>query len=304
MFRTIRLYDHGAPTPEDTDPLRSRDKIYDYFSATNPDGTLPGVRVNPLSDIPEVLDAAIANPPLDYFYAASSTPVALRKVSTFTKSPDHFNNSQAEWKTFKDAWTIALQNATPQINRYWKSNLSDVYGKWIQANGKTVEWYSDKVSRTDIFNISLNKPLHEIDRKMLYSFSLDSFSDRQQLFLYILRAEATIPSFGGAADSNVKSLAGGRAVALVWRDPYPQGYDKTTDTYIKNDEWYFGDKSVDSGGPLVSPWYQHNINKYDDNKDDDSGDETIFNNRPNEPTNKRLNGYHEHRILYFKQLDN
>jgi hypothetical protein len=37
-----------------------------------------------------------------------------------------------------------------------------------------------------------------------------------------LRAEATSPSLG----KNVKSLAGGHAVALVWRDPYPAGIRK------------------------------------------------------------------------------
>ena len=133
---------------------------------------------------------------------------------------------------------------------------------------------------------------------MLYSYTLDSFSDRQQLFLYILRAEATVPSFGGSGDSGVKSLAGGRAVALVWRDPYPQGrvdhqneYNKAIDDWLGKGgiEWYA------SGNNYVSPWYQYNINRYDDKKDEDSTDDTF---------GQRLDGYHQHRILFFKQLDN
>jgi hypothetical protein len=76
--------------------------------------------------------------------------------------------------------------------------------------------------------------LHEIDRKMLYSFSLDSFSDRQQLFLYFIRAEVTMPAFGGG--SGMQSLAGGRAVALVWRDPYPRGFVKDNDNDNNNDQ--------------------------------------------------------------------
>lgn len=51
MFRTIRLYDHTATNPQD--------KIYDNFVAQNDDGTVSGARVNPLSDLQQVLSAAV-----------------------------------------------------------------------------------------------------------------------------------------------------------------------------------------------------------------------------------------------------
>ena len=101
----------------------------------------------------------------------------------------------------------------------------------------------------------------------------------------------------------MRSLAGGRAVALVWRDPYPQGYEKpdnpegaTEGNYLGKGQrtWY----QQDGNNTLnrVSPWYQYNVNKYDDKLESFDADPSI--------TGSRLDGYHEHRILYFKQLGN
>lgn len=123
----------------------------------------------------------------------------------------------------------------------------------------------------------MDNPLHEIDRKMLYSFSLDSFSDRQQLFLFFIRAESTAPAFGSGVEGGMRSLAGGRAVALVWRDPYPGGYEKSPEKWSKRagiDGWYPRLNSY------TSPWRQYGS------------------------TNKeRWDGWHDMRVLFFKQLD-
>jgi len=228
MFRTIRLYDHGGPD-------YAQDDVYSHFYMMNRDGTLPGARVNPLSDIPKVLEGAIFNTPLDYWLSSTNNGLAVgtRKDYTFNKDSRHFNGDVSRWEPFRDAWSAALIRAvtnsvklgsrTAHVNREYKSCLSDVYGKW-----DVFKWYSDDTARTAIFDsLTLLAPMHEIDRKMLYSFSLDSFSDRQQLFLFFLRAEATVQSFGSSGAQ--RSLAGGRAVALVWRDPYPRGYDKEGD---------------------------------------------------------------------------
>jgi len=115
---------------------------------------------------------------------------------------------------------------------------------------------------------------------MLYSFSLDSFSDRQQLFLYFIRAEVTMPAFGG--ESGMQSLAGGRAVALVWRDPYPRGFVKDNDNDNNNDQmdkdgdWYPDSRNTD----YESPWKQY----------------------PGRGTGSRHAGHHDTRVLFFKQL--
>jgi len=228
MFRTIRLYDHGAAYPRDT--------IYDYFSVGNPadDTPLPGgTRVNPLSDLPQVLVAAVQGTPVDYYWAGQKTGAGDH---VFRKTL-----SSAAWDTFTNGWFQCLQNAknNSTFNTRLNSHLSDVYGQ-----NNLFDWYTAGKPNF-VFAQDLKEPLHEIDRKMLFDYTLNNFSDRQQLFLYILCAEVRIAAFGSAGMSRVKSSAGGRAVALVWRDPYPRGYSQDSQTW-----------------------------------------------------------YHDHRILFFKQLDN
>jgi hypothetical protein len=52
----------------------------------------------------------------------------------------------------------------------------------------------------------------------LHSYWRDCFANRQQLFLIFVRAEST--ALGGAGEGT-PAQQGGRAVALVWRDPGP-----------------------------------------------------------------------------------
>ena len=290
MFRTVRIYDHGTPV---TDKVRrARDLVYENFTAQNADGSVAGSRVNPLSDVTNVLVAAVEDTPVDFWFASQNplTAATVMQRNTFNKK-----FSTTDWNGLKEAWTQCLMNVkkTAGINTALNIGLPDVYGD-VDKFG----WYSGS-DQKKIFNPSgfsapgvpanLSNPFHEIDRKMLYSFSLDSFSDRQQLFLYILRAEATVPSFGGGKqEGGMKSLAGGRAVALVWRDPYPIGYDKAGNTFTTGN-WY------STTPKRMSPWYQVNNNKYDDQREANEDDPSI---------SGRSQGYHEHRILFFKQLDN
>lgn len=60
--------------------------------------------------------------------------------------------------------------------------------------------------------------LCDVDRKFLHSYWRDCFANRQQLFLIFVRAEST--ALGGAGEGT-PAQQGGRAVALVWRDPNP-----------------------------------------------------------------------------------
>ena len=60
--------------------------------------------------------------------------------------------------------------------------------------------------------------LTNVDRMFLHSFWRDCFANRQQLFLIFVRAEST--ALGGTGEGT-PAQQGGRAVALVWRDPLP-----------------------------------------------------------------------------------
>ncbi len=291
MFRTVRLYDHGDPSDLFK---RAADPLYLHFTAEHADGTVPGQRVNPLSTIPNVLWAAFDDTPLDYWYASRDiTQPAQRKImqdNTYTKK-----YGTADWNKLRNGWISCLTNtvAAARINEDWNKGLPQFYGSWQRFG-----WYSDG-DATRVFNpqpavpgvpVTVSKPLHEIDRKMLCGFSLDAFSDRQQLFLYFLRAEVTVPSFGTAQESGTRSLAGGRAVALVWRDPYPVGYDIENDNYPQS-TWYPNNRRI-------SPWYQVNLGRYNDDHEPYSTDNSLGG------ANGRSLGYHEHRVLFFKQLEN
>jgi hypothetical protein len=67
-------------------------------------------------------------------------------------------------------------------------------------------------------NVDFGVDLHAIDRKYLHAFWKESFDYRQQLFLIFVRAEPAM--MGSGAVGQVPPQLGGRAVALVWRDPF------------------------------------------------------------------------------------
>ena len=228
FFRTVRLYDHG----ED----HKADKVFENFEYL--DDSAPAsqrVRVNPLSDLPVVLEAAINGVPYDYRVAKENETEAGRAQNMGKDYTTYLGNN---WGMFASAWVDHVTNAVNagRVYELKEQNIggnnkavkiADVYGKWASsvfpasALYPTVRhWYSERVDETKILGVDVSKPLYEADRKMLYSFSMDAFSDRQQLFLYILQAETMVPGVG----SETRSLAGGRAVALVWRDAYPQDY--------------------------------------------------------------------------------
>ena len=106
---------------------------------------------------------------------------------------------------------------------------------------------------------------HDIDRMFLHSYWRDCFANRQQLFLIFVRAEST--ALGGTGEGT-PAQQGGRAVALVWRDP-----GAPTPPVSEND-----DKKV-----------ADNVYEHDDKQDWDDND------------SKRHP--HKMRILFYRQLD-
>lgn len=64
------------------------------------------------------------------------------------------------------------------------------------------------------------EPLGQNDLTTLLSVAGECFGDRQQLFLYILRADSVAAVAGTESLGDYSPLATARAVALVWRDAY------------------------------------------------------------------------------------
>ena len=68
----------------------------------------------------------------------------------------------------------------------------------------------------DLRDPGSSKYICDADRMFLHSYWRDCFANRQQLFLIFVRAEST--ALGGNGEGT-PAQQGGRAVALVWRDP-------------------------------------------------------------------------------------
>ena len=245
FFRTIRLYDHGAG--------HRRDKIYDnFYMALDAEGNLPlnaNVRINPLTSIGPIIECALDRIPYNFNIANAGSTVPKQNYTE--------GALKTGWTDFVGKWANVFTNEvrTANLNTSFQGSLSDFYGDEARMG-----WYSsEKEARLTIFTggFVAPAPVYEIDRKMMYAFSLDSMSDRQQLFLYVFQAEAVSP----IAFAEMRSLAGGRAVALVWRDPYPKG------------------SAPDNPAGLAGSWYENS-------------------------SSGGSKGYYEHKILFFKQLDN
>ena len=63
-----------------------------------------------------------------------------------------------------------------------------------------------------------------VDKKFLYGFWKDCFAVKQQLFLVFVRTEPMMMGSGSTTLSPPQ--LGGRAMALVWRDPAKTGDDE------------------------------------------------------------------------------
>lgn len=201
--------------------------------------------VNPYTDNRAVMMAALANTPVDYWAAARS----MQKDCALRQEEDGklYNTADDEIDTAKEALKRAfctqseddgdqlqcqnLVSIADQImtemrtgtlgliesnmgNNNWNPATAweDIWDNlaWdIQQNGNSVTRFLG----VDLGN---NVALHSVDRKFLYSYWRDCFANNQQLFLIFVRAESN--ALGGPGEGT-PAQQGGRAVALVWRNP-------------------------------------------------------------------------------------
>ena len=176
-----------------------------------------GTRLNPYSDNENILMAAFANTPVDWWAASANTDTGLstgeRKAADFNKKYAFSlmnSNAKFDWEDLKliaSAFKAKMQSQTT-ING-WIDGYNDLWaGDGTDENklmGATLEGDTD-----DLFGV---------DRKFLYGYWRDCFAVKQQLFLIFVRAEPMM--MGGGAIGQTPPQLGARAVALVWRNPYP-----------------------------------------------------------------------------------
>lgn len=231
FWRTYPLYLTGNQG-------NAEDCIFQYFSSQIESGDkvivsdLNGYKVSPYSEIEKIRLAVTANTPYD-FWAAS------------TNASNLVNNKPPCWegmqpKSMDESLKYCFNEMTDDSHKLvWRdvTNITErLFYQMREDARKGIDW-EDSFSSMDwasngdtgkIFGYELDSKSADLfcaDRKMLYSFWHDSLSNRQQLFLVFVRVES-IPigandTFLGNGDENKVQSYGGRAVALVWRDPHP-----------------------------------------------------------------------------------
>jgi len=219
FWRTYRCYEQGGLTP---------DRIYNLVGDNGKrmfDDDGRGPRVNPYTEDLSIFMVAIGDTPYDYWAASTNISLGTKYANNFASNP-----SEALKHCFNEDSPLAktTENEMRGIARVMSMAMrAMVDGNWL-VGFNALDWYGngdpqcflnavdDTKSEQNLKSTAFN----EVDRKFLYSFWRNCFGNRQQLFIVFVRAEPV--ALGGAQQ-------GGRAVALVWRDPAPPiGYADRT----------------------------------------------------------------------------
>lgn len=187
-----------------------------------------GFRVNPLSPDSRAIAAAVYDTPWDYIIASTNDDCNA-VIDSVEGKPENYAFGKSA-KISEDRWSedvvgeIAAElsrEVRAAAARAAKNKPGEDFD--LSAVFEDIDWEGGLIAdqQDELFNdVTLDHPLHGVDRKFLYSFWRDCFQNRQQLFLIFLRAEPlTVGGAGG--DSLASSQLGARGVALVWRDPAP-----------------------------------------------------------------------------------
>jgi hypothetical protein len=204
MWRTYRPFARGGAARDD----------FESIGFVSDGGA---TKLSPYSDNENILMAAFANTPEGWWSASANTETGLstseRKAETFNKKYAFSKmNSKAKFD-----WEDLVR-----VVASFKSKMQGqtTINGWI--DGYDDLWASDGDNENKLMGADLQgdtDDLYGVDRKFLYGYWRDCFAAKQQLFLIFVRAEPMM--MGGGAIGQTPPQLGARAVALVWRNPYP-----------------------------------------------------------------------------------
>ena len=217
VWMTYTAYNNGDGTT-DINPyeMKSGSKMVCFQS--------DGFKLNPFSQDDRVFTAAFFDTPFDYYVASTNKyqevpNMVLNSIKTLDDAKDYSFCDDCDVAKIDGERVLQFADAIrDRIENHVNSGSVDWLAAWNSLN-----WAGTGVkdSNREFLGVTLgDEPecrLHDVDRKFLYSFWRDCFDNRQQLFLIFVRAEPA--SVGGGSTSQISSQLGGRAVALVWRDP-------------------------------------------------------------------------------------
>ena len=128
---------------------------------------------------------------------------------------------------YRRTYMRGSRSSYPSINHYARGGAR-------QGSGVGVRLHTARAIHKDDFSLNADplrgqyaedkndtscyQDFFDVDRMFLHSYWRDCFANKQQLFLIFVRAEST--ALGGSGEGT-PAQQGGRAVALVWRDPLP-----------------------------------------------------------------------------------
>ena len=230
---------------------RDVDPVYSLYSPRDGRGVrftsgAGGFRLNPYSDDDRVLFAALVGTPFDYYISSTNTIAAVKPLQNITLqqmlSQYSFGGNVASAKiTDNEMMEIAnairdeFQGAAADGDSDWQAAWDDMADDLWQAKFQSSPNNDIGDDNRRFLDTTLTDPLHGVDRKFLYSFWRECFDNRQQLFLIFVRAEPTAVG-GGSAGSISSAQLGGRAVALVWRDPAVPTYNASQRANYRRDQ--------------------------------------------------------------------
>lgn len=185
-----------------------------------------GSRVSPYAQTKEIVMAALANTPLDWWSASTNADVNTSVHASMTtadkwafsdRNPDVRSRIRyEELEQIADNMIAKFRNANE--TRDWKLQFDEF--AWDSAPNESGQ---DGLCGVDLQDAKLSS----VDRKFLHGFWKECFENRQQLFMVFVRAEPMM--MGGGMLGQTPPQLGARAMALVWRDPAATALDVDAD---------------------------------------------------------------------------
>ena len=195
-----------------------------------------GFRVNPYTEDPNIMLAALANTPLDWWAASTNfvndTEKSGWKAKNAVTGEDCIDIDTANDHAFSEMGSspvkvkhgkfdqngLAQSGTLAELAQKLQNQLRGAGAGWERAFDD-FDWNQDD----RIGGVDLGVSLHSVDKKFLHGYWRECFANRQQLFLIFVRAEPMM--MGGGGMGQTPPQLGARAVALVWRDPTPTAED-------------------------------------------------------------------------------
>ena len=141
---------------------------------------------------------------------------------------DYYNSGESNSGNYRRMYMQGGGNGYSSLNHFVRGGGRQPFNTRIRVNrdkavhkedfGFLADPFRGRYSGDDGRDTECFSDLYDVDRKFLHSYWRDCFANRQQLFLIFVRAEST--ALGGTGEGT-PAQQGGRAVALVWRDPLP-----------------------------------------------------------------------------------